>query len=130
MRTAFSSLNQHIDTILAHHLVAKILCKEILQQVNTSWWTWFSSTVTDFYNKLVNNAAPGGQPQKGSQGFGVSGHCFRCCEDVRGTTELRKARQPGMSAELAGSGGQTVGRFLYATLQEIKRFFFAVVTFP
>ena len=34
--------------------------------------------------------------------------------------ELRKARQPGMSAELAGGGGQTVGRFLYATLQEIR----------
>ena len=34
--------------------------------------------------------------------------------------ELRKVRQPGMSAELAGGGGQTVGLFLYATLQEIR----------
>ena len=118
MRTHLKSLSQHIDTMMSQpqHLVAKVLCKNILQQVHT-WWTWFSSTVTDFYNKLVTNAAPGANPTKEVK---ASAWAVTTSAIVTMFEELRKARQTGLSAELAIGPGQTVGRFLYATLQELR----------
>lgn len=118
MRTKLTSLDQHIDTILSQpeHLVAKVLCKTILQDVHT-WWTWFSSTVTDFYNKLVTNAAPGANPTKEVK---ASAWAVTTSAVVTMFEELSKARQTGLSAELAVGPGQTVGRFLYATLQELR----------
>ena len=111
------NLTQHINTVLAHHPAARQLSITILQEVNT-WWTWFSSMVTDSYHKLLANAAPNSiNPSKEIK---ASAWKVTTLSVVKLFEELRKARQPGVSAEISPNQLHVVGRFLYATLQELK----------
>lgn len=111
------NLTQHINTVLAHHPAARQLSITILQEVNT-WWTWFSSMVTDSYHKLLANAAPNAiNPSKEIK---ASAWKVTTLSVVKVFEELRNARQPGVSAEISPNQLHVVGRFLYATLQELK----------
>lgn len=111
------NLTQHINTVLAHHPTARQLSITILQEVNT-WWTWLSSMITDFYHKLLANAAP--NTANPSKEIKASTWKVATQSIVKLFEELRKARQPGVSAEISPNPLHVVGRFLYATLQELK----------
>jgi len=110
-------LTQHIETVLAHHPTARQLSITILQEVNT-WWIWLSSMITDVYHKLLANAAP--NTANPSKEIKASTWKVTTLAIVRLFEELRKARQPGLSAEISANPLHVVGRFLYATLQELK----------
>ena len=111
------NLTQHIETVLAQHPTARQLSVTILQEVNT-WWTWLSSIITDFYHKLLANAAP--NTANPSKEIKASTWKVVTLSIVKLFEELRKARQPGVSAEISPNPLHVVGRFLYATLQELK----------
>jgi len=74
--------------------------------------------ITDFYHKLLANAAPNtANPSKE-----IKATTWKVTTLAIGKLfeELRKARQPGLSAEISPNPLHVVGRFLYATLQELK----------